>query len=147
LSSLYILYDSLPVDVGLVKIFPNLWILFFSYRKCPSPYKSFSILWVPICQFLIIEHNPLVFCSGYFPLCHCVWGFAPLSPLLDSVYLVLYEGLWSTWTWALWLFLRVLNKSHWNMFEKINKWILWTMGLDAERLQLPKMLICRMHNN
>jgi hypothetical protein len=40
-------------------------------------------------------------CLGNFPLCQWVQGSFPLSLLLDSVYLVLCWGPWSTWTWAL----------------------------------------------
>jgi hypothetical protein len=31
------------------------------------PYRSFAILWGPICQFLILQHKPLLFCLGIFP--------------------------------------------------------------------------------
>ena len=37
-----------------------------------------------------------MFFSGKFPLCPCVQGFSPLSPLLVSVNLVLCGGPWST---------------------------------------------------
>jgi hypothetical protein len=33
------------------------------------------------------KHNPLVFCSGNFPLCPCVQGAPLIALLLDSVYL------------------------------------------------------------
>jgi len=39
------------------------------------PYRSFSILWTPICQFLILEHKALVLCSGTFSLCHVLQAF------------------------------------------------------------------------
>ena len=42
-----------------------------------------------------------MFCSGNSPLCGCVHGFFLLSLQLDSVYLILCGGPWSTWTWAL----------------------------------------------
>ena len=38
-------------------------------------------LWGPICQILILEHKPLVFCSGNFPLCPCVQGSSSADPL------------------------------------------------------------------
>ena len=103
LNSLYIL-DIRPLsDVGLVKKKKNPSLLFaiLSHWQCTRPYRSFLILCGFICLFLILEHKPLVFCSGTFPLSPCAQDFSPLSLLLDSVYLVLCGGLWSTWTWAL----------------------------------------------
>jgi len=35
-----------------------------------------------ICQFSILEHKPLVFCSGKFPQCPCDWDSSPLFLLL-----------------------------------------------------------------
>jgi hypothetical protein len=40
-------------------------------------------------------------CTGNFPLCHCVGGYFSLSLLLDSLYLVVCWGPWSTWIWDL----------------------------------------------
>ena len=106
LSSLYIL-DIIPLfDVGLVKIFHYLLVAVLSYWQYPLPYRSFAILWSPICWFLILEHKTL-FCSGTFPLCPCTWGFFPLTLLLVSGYLVLCGGPWSTGTWALYKEVRV----------------------------------------
>jgi hypothetical protein len=57
LSSLYILNISPLLDVGLLKVFSQsagccfvLLTVFFAYR-------SFAILWGPICRFLILEHK------------------------------------------------------------------------------------------
>ena len=48
----------------------------------------------PICQFLILEHEPLVFfLFRNVPLCSCIQGSSPPSLLLVSVYLVLCGGL------------------------------------------------------
>ena len=82
-------------------------VAFLSYWKCPLPYRSFAMLWGPICQFLILEHKPLVFCSGNFPLCPCAQGSSPLSFLLVSVYLVLCGGPWSSWIWGLYKDIRM----------------------------------------
>ena len=40
-------------------------------------------------------------CLGNSPLCQWVQGSFPFPLLLDSVYLVLCWGPWSTWTWTL----------------------------------------------
>ena len=57
---------------------------------------------------MILEPEPLVFCSGNFCLCRCVRGCSfPLSILLESVYLVLCGVPWSTWTWALYKEIRM----------------------------------------
>jgi len=98
LSSLYILDISSLSDIGLVNSFFQSVDCHFSYWKCSLPYRSFAILWGPLFRFLILEDKPLVFCSGNFPLCPCVWGSFPLSLLLVSVYPVLCGGPWSTWT-------------------------------------------------
>ena len=58
------------------------------------------MLWGLIRRFLIWEHKPMLFCSGKFPLYPCVRGSSPLSPLWVAVYLVLYGGPWSSWTWV-----------------------------------------------
>jgi hypothetical protein len=56
---------------------------------------------------LILEHKPLVFCSGKFPLWPCVWG----SSLTFSSIRVSVSGLhgsaWSTWTWSLYKEIRM----------------------------------------
>ena len=69
LRSLYILDISPLLDVGLVKIFSHLLFPVLCYWQYSLPYKSFAILWGPICQFLILEHKLLVFCSGKFHMC------------------------------------------------------------------------------
>jgi hypothetical protein len=89
LTSLCIL-DIIPLpDVRLVKIFSQsvgcsfvLLTVSFALHKLFSSIRS-------ICQLLILEPEPLVFCSGNFPLCQCVQGSFLLSLLLDSVYVVL----------------------------------------------------------
>ena len=78
LSSLYILDISSLSNVKLVKTFTQSIGCHLSYWQCPFPYKSFAILWGPICQFLILEHKLLVFCSENFPLCPCAQGSSPL---------------------------------------------------------------------
>jgi hypothetical protein len=93
LSSLYILDVSPLPDVGLVKIFSQSVECQFVLWQCHSTYRSFSILWGPICQFLILEHKSLVFYSGNFPLCQCVWGLNQ-TPIFS-----LRTHLCSAWPW------------------------------------------------
>ena len=82
--------------------FPNLYVVYLSYWLWPLPFRSFSALRCPICQFLILESDPLEFCLGN-PTSLGQWaqGSSPLSLLWDSVYLVLCWGPWSTWIWVL----------------------------------------------
>jgi len=56
---------------------------------------------------MILEHKPLVFCSGNFPQCPCVWSPSPLFLLLVWVYLVWCGGPWFTWTRALYMVIRM----------------------------------------
>jgi len=97
LNSLYILDISHLSDVELVKIFSESLVAILSYWQCPLPYLIFSILWDPICQLLILESELLVFCSGNFHQCPMIPNSFLLSHLLDSAYLILYEGPWCTW--------------------------------------------------
>jgi hypothetical protein len=46
---------------------------------------------------LILEHEPLEFSSGNFPLCQWVQGSFPFDLLLDWMYQFLCWGPWSTW--------------------------------------------------
>jgi hypothetical protein len=75
LSSLYISDSSPLLDVGSVKIFSQSVGCILSYWQCPLPFRSFAILWDPIYLLLLLEHKPLEFYSGNFPLCPCVWGY------------------------------------------------------------------------
>ena len=61
---------------------------YISPWQYPLPYICFVILSGPICEFLILEHNPLVFYSEKFPLCPCDQGSSMLALLLVSVYFV-----------------------------------------------------------
>jgi hypothetical protein len=61
-----------------------------SYWLCPLPYRSFPVLWGPIYQLLVLEHELLEFCLENFPLYQWAQGSFTLSLLLDSVCLVLY---------------------------------------------------------
>lgn len=57
---------------------------------------------------LILQHKPLLFCSGNIPPpCQCVLGSFPSFPLLDSLYLDLCGGPWIAWTWALYKEMRM----------------------------------------
>ena len=70
---------------------------FLSYWQCPFPYRSFSVSWDHICQLLILESEPLVFCSGNSPCAnvfdtlshfliyciHCVWFCVEALDLLE----------------------------------------------------------------
>ena len=40
---------------------------FLPYWQCLLSYRSFAILRGPVCQFLILQHKPLLFNSGIFP--------------------------------------------------------------------------------
>jgi hypothetical protein len=105
--SLYILDISPLSDVGLVRIFSQSVGFHFVLLTVPLPYRSFAILWGPICQFFILEHKPLVFCSGNSALCPCARGSSLLSLQLVSVYLVLCGGPWSTWNWTMYREIRM----------------------------------------
>jgi hypothetical protein len=94
------------LDVGLVKIFSEFVGCFLSYWQCPLPYRSFSVLWDPIYQLLIIGSEPLMFCSGNCLLDQYVQVFFPLFLIFGLVYPGFCWGPWSTWTWVLW---RVVN--------------------------------------
>jgi hypothetical protein len=69
-------------------------------------FQFYDILFVNCWSF----HEPLVFCLRKFPLCQCVQGSFPRSLLLESAYLVLCEGPWYNWTWALEKDIRVDEK-------------------------------------
>jgi len=86
----------------MLRSFLSLLVAVLSKWQCPLPYKSFAILWGPICRFLILDHKLLVFCSG--PICSRLF---PTFFLLVGVYLILCGGLWSTWTWALYRMIRM----------------------------------------
>jgi hypothetical protein len=85
LSSLYMLDISPLLDVGLLKIFSQSIGCHFVLLIVSLFYRTFVILWDHICEFLILEHKLLVFCSGNFPLCQCAWDSSSLF-LLVSVY-------------------------------------------------------------
>jgi hypothetical protein len=75
LSFLYILDISPLSDVGLVKIFfpiCRLPICLIDYGLCFT--EAFQFHKVSTYQFLILEHEPLEFSLGNFPLCQCVLG-------------------------------------------------------------------------
>jgi hypothetical protein len=57
----------------------------------------------------------VVFCSETYCLCQCTQCYSILSPLNGSVYLVLYWGLRSTWTWVL---CRVIDMDSFEFFHK-----------------------------
>ena len=94
LISLYILDISPLSDLRLVKIFSqSVSCLFLSYWQYLLPYRSFAILWVPICRFLILEHRPLLFCLGKFLLCPCLLG---VSPTFSSINFSVSGFMWSS---------------------------------------------------
>ena len=74
-----------------------MYVAILSYWQCHLPYRSFSNLCSSICQLLILEDEPLMFCSGNFPMCRCLWGSFSISFLLDLAYLVLCEVLDLLW--------------------------------------------------
>jgi hypothetical protein len=106
LSSLYIL-DICPLsDVGLVKIFSQ--YVRWSFVLLTVAFALQKLFGFMRSRLSIVDLRPetLVFCSGKFPLCQCIWGYFPLSLLWDSEYLVLFWGPWFTWIWALY---KVIN--------------------------------------
>ena len=98
-------------------------LLFYPIDSVLCLTEAFSILWRPLCQLLISEPEPLVFCSGKFPLCQCVQGFFTLSLLLGSTHIAVCGYPWFTLTWALYkeiniyqfAFLIILN-DHFDVF-------------------------------
>ena len=74
-----------------------MYVAILSYWQCHLPYRSFSNLCSSICQLLILEDEPLMFCSGNFPMCRCLWGSFSISFLLDLAYLILCEVLDLLW--------------------------------------------------
>ena len=62
---------------------------------------EFAILWGPICQFLILEHKPLVFSSGNFT--HVFKDFPPFFSISFDIFGFMCWSLipWNIWTWAL----------------------------------------------
>jgi hypothetical protein len=107
LSSLHILDISPLLDVQLVKIFSQsvncrfvLLTMSFALQKLYSFMRSHLSI-------LGFSAWAMEFCLGNFPLSQWVQSSFPLSLLLDSVYLALCWGPWSTWTWALY---KVTNK-------------------------------------
>ena len=79
--------SNLLSDVGLVKILPNLGCLFCPIESAFCLTEAFKFLWDLICQYFILEPEPLMFCSEivlwYLP----IWGSFLLSLWWDSVYL------------------------------------------------------------
>ena len=76
-------------DVELVKIFSqSLGCCFVLLTVSSALQKLFSFY-----QFLILEPELLVFCSGIFFLCQCIQGYFPLSLLLYSIHLIYFEVL------------------------------------------------------
>ena len=84
----FVLDISPVLGVGLVNSFPNLLVVILFYWQCPLPYRSFSILWGPICRFLILECKSLVFSLGNFALCPRVQCFSH-CPRRNSYFLFL----------------------------------------------------------
>ena len=78
-------------DVELLDTSVALFVPVYSIAPCcnVSPNYMFSSINIG----LVLEHKPLVFCSGKLPLCLCVLSFSPFSLLIVSVYLVLCGGL------------------------------------------------------
>jgi hypothetical protein len=101
LSYLDILDISPLWDVGLARTVSQSVGCWFILLTMSFALQTLSSFRSPIYQFLILEHEPLEFCLGQFPLCQWVQGSFPLYLLLVSVYLVLCWGSWYTLTWAL----------------------------------------------
>ena len=89
----------------------------------------------------MFKHKPLVFSSGKFPLYPCFGGISPLSPLLDSVYMVLCDGPRFTWTWALYREILPTNKRPipvgFCAFLYIPLLINYTLHLTTPSLHIP----------
>ena len=92
LSSLYILDISPLSDVELVKIFSQFVSFYFVLLTVSFAFQKPYNFMRSICQFLVLEHKLLVFCSGIFPLCLYLQRSSPVSFLLVSLCLVLCGG-------------------------------------------------------
>lgn len=101
LISLNILDISPLSYVGLVKTVSPSASCCFVLLTMSFAFRSFSVYWGPIYQFLMLEPKPLVFCSWNCLLYQWVQGYSPLSLLLDLIGPVLCWGIWSSWTWVL----------------------------------------------
>ena len=66
-------------------------MVFLCYWWCLLLYRSFKILWGPICWYLILQHKPLLFCSGIF-------STMPISsrlfPTFSSIKLSVSDFMW-----------------------------------------------------
>ena len=98
MSSLYTLDIGLHWDLGILKI------IFFQSVGChfvllPLPYRSFSVSWDPIYQFMILEPELLWFCSGNWILHQWVQNYSLLFVHLDLVNPVLGRSLQFTLIW------------------------------------------------
>ena len=71
------------------------------------------------CQLLTLEHEPVLFCSGNFPLCQYVQSSFPVSRLLDSSNLILYGGPWFTKNGSICTLLHVNYKWYQHHFLKM----------------------------
>ena len=72
LNYLYTLDISPLSDVGLVKIFSQFVGFHFVLLTVSFAFQK-------LCSFMFLEHKPLVFCLGTFPLCPCIQDSSPLS--------------------------------------------------------------------
>jgi hypothetical protein len=69
MSSLYILKISPLLDIGLVKIFSLFVGCHFVLLTVSFALQKFFSFMKSLCQLLILEPGPLVFCSGNCPHC------------------------------------------------------------------------------
>lgn len=98
---LYILGISPLVDVRLVKTFSqSLGFVLFVLLTVPFALQKISRFMRSHLSILYLRAWAIGVLFRKFPPCQWVWDSHPLSLLLDSVYLVLCWGPWSTWTWA-----------------------------------------------
>ena len=77
----YILDISPLSDLGLVNILSKSVRGLFVILTVSFNLQNLCNLWGPFCQFLILQHKPLLFCSGIFPLCPYLWSFSTLPAL------------------------------------------------------------------
>jgi hypothetical protein len=98
-SSLYILDISPLSDLGLAKSLSQSLVAFLSHWQCLLPYRSFAILWGPICQFLILQNKPLLSYSAndIFWEMFCITKYFKLTYFHVNIYEWLLQSLFKTY--------------------------------------------------
>jgi hypothetical protein len=94
LNSLYILDISSLSDLGLIKILSQSVGGLFVLLTVSYALQKLSNFMRSHCPFSILQHKPLLFYSGIFPMCPYLWGFFPtFCSISFSVYFILLLSL------------------------------------------------------